>query len=143
MGIDAHVNACILISSPMERKSMKSIIAWFEIPVLDMNRAKVFYERLFSIEIEVEELNGSFMGFFPSKGSPPTGALVSMKGYTPSENGILLYMNGGDDLNTVLENVDEAGGRVEIPKTLITEEIGYFGIFIDTEGNRLALHSGG
>jgi len=122
---------------------MKSMISWFEIPVVDMNRAKVFYERLFSIDIDIEEMNGAFMGFFPSKGYSTTGALVSMKGYTPSEDGILLYLNGGDDLNTVLENVTEAGGKVEVPKTLITEEIGYFGIFIDTEGNRLALHSGG
>jgi len=122
---------------------MKSMISWFEIPVVDMSRAKVFYERLFSIDIDIEEMNGAFMGFFPSKGYSTTGALVSMKGYTPSEDGILLYLNGGDDLNTVLENVTEAGGKVEVPKTLITEEIGYFGIFIDTEGNRLALHSGG
>ncbi len=124
-------------------KSMKSMVAWFEIPVADMNRAKVFYERLFSVDIVIEEMNGSFMGFFPSEGYSTTGALVSMQGYTPSEDGILLYLNGGNDLDTVLDKVTEAGGKVEVPKTLITEEIGYFGIFIDTEGNRLALHSGG
>ena len=122
---------------------MKNMSVWFEIPVSDMNRAKEFYERLFSIEIDVEEMSGAFMGFFPSEGYSNTGALVSMNGYTPSEDGILLYLNGGDDLATVLDKVTEAGGMVEVPKTLITEEIGYFGIFIDTEGNRLALHSGG
>lgn len=69
------------------------------------------------------------------------GAIVAGPGSTPSDTGSLLYLNGGKDLNLILEKVEAAGGRIIMPKTLINEEAGYFAIFIDSEGNKLALHS--
>jgi predicted enzyme related to lactoylglutathione lyase len=59
----------------------------------------------------------------------------------PSEVGPLIYLNGGTDLNNVLSKVNEAGGRVVMEKTFLSETAGYFALFIDSEGNRLALHS--
>jgi predicted enzyme related to lactoylglutathione lyase len=41
----------------------------------------------------------------------------------------------------MLKRVEEAGGRIILEQTTINEEMGSFGLFIDTEGNRLALHS--
>ena len=59
----------------------------------------------------------------------------------PSDCGPLIYLNGGKDLNNVLNKVEEAGGRIVMPKTLISKEMGYFAIFIDSQGNKLALYS--
>jgi hypothetical protein len=80
------------------------------------------------------------MAFFPTdKGIG--GAIVAGPGSTPSDTGTLIYLNAGKDLSHVLERVEPAGGRIVMPKTLINKESGYFAIFIDSEGNKLALHS--
>ena len=46
------------------------------------------------------------------------------------------------DLNETLEKIGNAGGIIKMPKTLISREKGYWALFMDTEGNQLALHSG-
>ena len=51
-------------------------------------------------------------------------------------------MNAGDDMDSILGRIDLAGGRIIMPKTLISDTSGYFALFIDSEGNRLALHEG-
>jgi predicted enzyme related to lactoylglutathione lyase len=90
--------------------------------------------------METLQMNGYSMAFFPAdKGIG--GAVVAGEGCVPGQAGPLVYLNGGKDLNAVLGKVNEAGGRVVMSKTLINKESGYFAIFIDTEGNRLALHS--
>ena len=86
------------------------------------------------------ELNGFWMVFFPAENGI-SGAIVTGNGCVPSEVGPLIYLNGGYDLNTVLFRVNEAGGRVVMEKTFLSESAGYFALFIDSEGNRLALHS--
>ena len=69
------------------------------------------------------------------------GAICFGQGYVPAQQGTLAYLNGGSDLNVVLNRVEKAGGKVLLPKTLISPEHGYFARFVDTEGNLLALHS--
>jgi predicted enzyme related to lactoylglutathione lyase len=120
---------------------MTHFITWFEIPVADFERAQKFYSYIFGIKIDKTEMGGDLMGYFPGERGNVSGAIVQGKGYEPSRNGTLVYLNGGDDLNTVLSRVEDSGGRVIRPKTLINENIGYFAIFHDTEGNQVALHS--
>jgi len=60
---------------------------------------------------------------------------------TPSKTGTLIYFDGGEDLNNYLAKINDLGGEVLQEKTLIAKEIGYQGIFLDTEGNRLAFWS--
>jgi predicted enzyme related to lactoylglutathione lyase len=69
------------------------------------------------------------------------GAIVYGNGYKPSADGTVVYLNAGEDLNIILNRVVPAGGKAVTPKILITEEIGYSAFFIDTEGNRVGLHS--
>lgn len=71
------------------------------------------------------------------------GALTYAEGfYKPSAtDGPLVYLNGNPDLQRVLDKVEKAGGKVVVPKTQISPEYGYMAVFIDTEGNRNALHS--
>jgi predicted enzyme related to lactoylglutathione lyase len=125
----------------LKQKSVfRNFITWFEIPAYNHYRSVAFFNYVYGIEITTVEINGLAMGFFPAE-SGVGGAIVTGPGCVPSEIGPLLYLNGGDDLNNVLSKVNEAGGRVVMEKTYISETAGYFAIFIDTEGNRLALHS--
>jgi len=121
-------------------KSVKDFVSWFEIPALDFQQAVNFYNHIFGITMEQSISETTAMAFFPvTKGVG--GAIIASSGSIPSTSGALLYLNGGDDLNNVLNKVEDAGGRIIMPKTLINEDSGYFAIFIDSQGNKLALHS--
>lgn len=123
-----------------EQAAIKNYVTWFEIPAYNHYRSVAFYNYIYGIEITSVELNGFAMGFFPAENGI-SGAIVTGPGCVPSEVGPLIYLNGGEDLNNVLWRVNEAGGRVIMEKTYLNETAGYFALFIDSEGNRLALHS--
>lgn len=120
---------------------MQHLINWFEIPVTNFDRAVEFYSNILDVEIEQSELFGMRMGFLPSDGNNVSGALVQGEGYEPSQSGALVYLNGGDDLQHTLDRVEKHHGTVIVPKTQISPEMGYFALFIDTEGNKLGIHS--
>ena len=123
---------------------MKTVTAgWFEIPVSNMDRAITFYNAVFQVEIAKQDFGGIEMGWFPfsadANGAP--GSLIqSEENYKPSTDGTLVYLNC-DDLANELSRIESAGGTVLQAKTQISEEHGYMGLFLDTEGNRVALHS--
>ena len=120
-----------------------NLVGWFEIPVADMDRAKKFYESVFEIEISVHDLDGFVMGWFPSDPKKPgaTGSLVKHEMYTPSlTDGVLIYFSC-KDVNNELKRVDALGGSILKPKTEIGGGHGFMALIIDSEGNRIALHS--
>ncbi len=120
------------------------MVGWFEIPVEDMERARKFYEAIFDIEIEVHPMGELLMSWFPfaEDKSGTSGSLVKHQDwYKPSaSHGPLLYFSS-EDVQIQLDRLEKAGGKVFRPKTLIREDIGYMAVFIDSEGNRVALHS--
>ena len=121
---------------------MANTISWFEIPVLDFDRASKFYSGLLSYNIQEQSWGDTKMGFLSGmEAQGLSGAIVLGKGYEPSEKGTLVYLNGGEDLSGMLARVEPNGGKIILPKTLINVDYGYFAMFIDTEGNRIALHS--
>lgn len=123
---------------------MKNAINWFEIPANDIERARKFYENIFSFEMyDLNIGDGLKMALFPAESGTVGGTLIQNKeSYKPSNSeGPLLYLNANPDLQTVLDRVEAAGGMISIPKRLITEENGYMAVIIDSEGNRVALHS--
>ena len=123
-------------------ETLKNSVNWFEIPVTDFGRAKDFYSKIYDFDMTVTEMGHITMGFFPhEQGVGVGGSICKGEGYEPSDKGALVYLNGGEDLGVVLGRVDEAGGTIAVPKTQITPEIGFFGVFVDTEGNRVAVHS--
>jgi len=61
--------------------------------------------------------------------------------YTPAAVGTMVYLNANPDVQLVLDKIEAAGGSIVVPKTLISDQIGHMAVFIDTEGNRVALHS--
>ncbi len=124
---------------------MKNAISWFEIPTTDLDRAQKFYESIFGVKLNALDVANIRMRMFPID-DPMTGiggAIVHAEGfYAPSKtDGPLLYLNGNPDVQHVLDKVETAGGKIVVPKTLISPEHGHMAVFIDTEGNRIALHS--
>ena len=119
---------------------MKNAVNWFEIPVSDMERALKFYNTIFGAEMVAQEpMPGFAMAMFPTEDGVG-GALMHGQGYAPSSDGAVVYLNGGDNLSTVLNNVENAGGEVVMSKTDIGEH-GFIAFFADTEGNKVGLHS--
>lgn len=123
---------------------MKNPINWFEIPVTDYRRAKQFYETVMDSEIKdhhMPEQNTKY-GMFPydEDNNGVGGAIIQAEGQNPTKDGATIYLNGGDNLETSLNKVESSGGQVVMPKTDIGE-FGFIAQFIDTEGNRIALHS--
>jgi predicted enzyme related to lactoylglutathione lyase len=120
---------------------MKNAINWFALPAEDFQRAVKFYNSIFDFNLNVTKMNESDIAFFPIEQGGVGGHIVQVEKFKPSENGPILYLNGGDNLQAILDRVESAGGIIKTPKTQITPEIGYMAVFFDTEGNRIALHS--
>jgi len=114
---------------------------WFEIPAPNLERAKAFYEAIFQTEITIQDFGAFKMGIFPHA---EVGAALCQHptAYQPSEtHGVLVYLNANPDLADVLGRVEAAGGKIIRPKTEIAPGLGFMALFLDSEGNRLALHS--
>ncbi|MDN5214672.1 VOC family protein [Fulvivirgaceae bacterium BMA12] len=121
---------------------MANSINWFEIPSKNFDRACKFYSSILGGEVHVAEMGGDMkMGMLPnfSQGGGVGGHISSSPDSKPSNEGVMVYLNGGDDLQVILDKVEPAGGKVVMPKT--KSPGGYMAIFTDTEGNRMALHN--
>ena len=123
----------------------KNAISWFEIPAIDIHRAQKFYESIFDFQMIPMDLQQIQMRMFPTTDmmNGVGGAVCTSGGFhIPSEDkGPLIYLNANPDVQIVLDRIEGAGGRILVPKTQISPEYGYMAVFIDTEGNRVALHS--
>lgn len=116
-------------------------LSWFEIPVSNFDRAKTFYEAVLGRPIHVMAMGPITMGMLTSDMTAVGGAIVLAESAVPSKEGTLVYLNGGDDLAVMLARVQPAGGVVAVPKTEIGNDFGFFALFIDSEGNKVGLHS--
>lgn len=120
---------------------MPHVLNWFEIPVTDFARAKTFYETVLGTSIAPMAMGPITMGMLSTDPDAVGGAIVQGEGGAPSQNGTLVYLNGGADLAPMLARVEQAGGKVAVPKTEIGNDFGFFAHFVDTEGNKVGLHS--
>lgn len=123
-------------------------LTWFEIPAIDIKRARTFYETILDIKMETLDQGDSEEEtvFFPRK--PDTvvalsgilsGALVKAERLKPGQDGPLIYLNASPSIQTVIDRIEAAGGKIIKPKTKIAA--GSIAVFVDTEGNRVALHA--
>ncbi len=116
-------------------------ISWFAIPVADLERARTFYSTLFDITMPDLVTPGGTCAVFPQMETGVSGSLNPFMGFKPSaDSGVTIWLNAGDDLQVPLDRVEGAGGKVLQSK----EQIGEFGsiaMILDTEGNRIGLHS--
>jgi len=121
-------------------------INWFEIPVSDFDRAKKFYETILAFTMKDKQVGDARMGFFQHDAQEEGrgGAIVyDPDFYTPSANGTLVYLNCEPHIQEVLDRVINAGGQILQNKTqvAVTQDLGYWALITDSEGNRVALHS--
>ena len=120
---------------------MKNPVNWFEIATLDLERAKNFYANVFQTEFEFVDMPGSPMYMFAGnpEGTNAMGALVKSEENKPSIEGTIIYFTC-DDLSVEESRIVENGGKILAPKYSIGE-FGFVGLFMDTEGNKIGLHS--
>ena len=122
----------------------KNAISWFEIPTTDLDRAQKFYEAIFGIQMISLDLVQLKMRMFPIENPMNVGGALCFNPnfYKPSSSdGPLIYLNANPDVQNVLDKIEAAGGKIVVPKTEISPEYGHMAVFIDSEGNRIALHS--
>jgi hypothetical protein len=106
-------------------------ICHFEIPADDVERAKRFYQGLFDWKIEPVEGGYNLI----TVGEPgPNGGM--MKRMAPGQ-GITVYINV-ESVDDYSKKVQSLGGTVIVPKMAVST-MGYFAVFMDTEGNALAI----
>lgn len=125
--------------------SFRNAISWFEIPASDLERATNFYEAIFQTKLIPMDMDNIKMRMFPitDMENGVGGAVVDSGGFhKPSTtDGPLIYLNGNPDLQVILDRVVDAGGTIMVPKMEISPEYGFMAVMIDTEGNRIGLHS--
>lgn len=119
---------------------MKNPVQWFEITTVDLERAKLFYSKVFNLEFQFIEMPDSSMYMF---GNPDevgsAGCLMQSADTKPSIDGSVVYFSC-EDISRELALVEKEGGKILLPKTDIGE-FGFFAQIIDSEGNRIGLHS--
>ena len=120
---------------------MKNLISIVEIPTIEFPRAVTFYQTILNTSIEEINMDGALMGLFPCDGETVSVALINSNQYKTSMDGTVVYFNAGDDLQIVLDKIKANGGKIIVPKTDIGSGIGFYAMFMDTEGNKLGLHS--
>ncbi|MCA9178232.1 MAG: VOC family protein [Planctomycetales bacterium] len=115
-------------------------VDWFEIPVENMARAKAFYGGVLGVEVTEMEMGPHQMGWFPMEMGAPgaAGTLVRGEGYRPSRDGTLVYLHVAS-IDDTLAAIESHGGTPLLPRTSIGQ-YGFVAQFVDSEGNRIALH---
>ncbi len=126
------------MAGPWQNRRM-ALVTWFEIPVVDIERAIAFYEYVFEVELERTVIDGHPMALFPDadESGSASGALATGDSYVPSIDGTRVYFRV-DDVAATLARALDRGGQVLYPITDVGEQ-GVVAEFADTEGNRIAL----
>ena len=123
-----------------------NVLTWFEIPVTDIDRAKTFYETILDIKMVKRADGNDESVFFPhdpnviqATSGRVTGVLSKTERDSSANQGTMVYINASPDLQAVVDRVEQAGGKVIVPRREIPA--GFIAIIIDTEGNKVGLHA--
>jgi predicted enzyme related to lactoylglutathione lyase len=119
---------------------MSNQIVWCDIPVTNLDRAIRFYSAIFGQPVTKESAPGMTFGLFPHVKDCVSGCLAEMADTKPSANGPLIYLNCEGRLDIALATIELNGGKIVKPKHQIGP-YGFRAIILDSEGNRIALHS--
>ena len=117
---------------------MKHAINWFEIPVSDINRSKLFYSTVFKCGFQDMEINGNPMAMFDAEGV--SGSLWQESNFKAPMHGTRIYLTMPDSIDATLSRVSGAGGEVIQKKAAISAEIGWTAVIADPDGNRIGLY---
>jgi len=120
---------------------MENQFVWVDIPVKDLDRAIKFYGAVLGGSISRESGPGFTYALLPHAGTNVSGCLVPADGeYVPSKTGPLVYLNVDGRLDAAIAAVGAQGGSIMREKHSLGPH-GWRALVLDTEGNRLALHS--
>ncbi len=120
--------------------AVRSALTWFEIPVADFDRARRFYETILETTIPEHAFQGSRIAVFPYEQGGAGGCLDAGSPSKPGDRGVVIYLDVRGRLDRTLQLVASAGGRIASPKAELPN-IGFVAQIIDSEGNRVGLHS--
>jgi len=113
-------------------------IAWFDIPVTDLDRAVSFYQHVLAISF-IDTGPDSPVAVMEHGPDDVAGCLFKNEGWLPSAQGVLMYFPVEGRMNEAVSMVEAHGGSiVEEPHSIGT--YGYRAVVLDSEGNRIALH---
>lgn len=115
---------------------------WIEIPVKDINRAAKFYQSVFELEpaeVQNDGVRETAILVNASEEGAPGISLNQTASFEPSDKGLFLYLDVGDDMPNALNRVTAAGGTVVTPKTSMGAT-GSYAAVKDTEGNLIGLY---
>jgi predicted enzyme related to lactoylglutathione lyase len=132
------------LKNKIKMEKTANALNWFEIPAKDITRAKKFYESIFDVTMnDLPEMMGMKMSNFPAEmgNGKVSGGLVQSQMHNPSTDGSVVYLNANPSIQNIIERIEKNGGKVVMPKTQISPEIGYMAFFMDTEGNKVGLHA--
>lgn len=115
-------------------------VVWFDIPCKDLNRAIAWYSAVLGSTVVKEDYGEFSMGILPHSDSTVGGCLAVLQDTEPSDRGILIYLNCEGRLEEAVSLVEENGGTIRVPIHVIGPH-GRRAIVIDSEGNRVALHT--
>jgi predicted enzyme related to lactoylglutathione lyase len=116
-------------------------VHWFEIPVSDIDRAQRFYETLLARAMRREQMGPQTLAVFAYEGGIGGALLKSATAPEPGTAGTLVYLNAKPSLDAVLARARELGAEVLLPKLELPNDIGFIAQIVDSEGNRIGLHS--
>ncbi len=119
---------------------MANQIVWCDIPVLDLDRAVKFYSTVLGQSVKKQEFPGMTIGILPHNDGEVGACLFTSDEEKPSEKGAMIYLNANGRLDDAIAAVASNGGKVVKPKHSIGP-FGFRAVVIDSEGNRVALHS--
>ncbi len=114
-------------------------VVYFEIPVVDIDRASRFYRTVFGFHFDREHIDNNEMALFPfvEEKAGISGALAKGDIYKPTKDGVVIYFKT-ENIDETLKLAASNGGQILYPKT--DNGIGLVAEFADTEGNRIALY---
>ncbi len=119
---------------------MPNTMVWVDIPVLDLDRAVTFYSAVLGKPVMKQEYPGMSIGLLPGDDAEVTGCLHQSPNDKPADHGPLVYLNCQGRLEEAVSAVSSGGGKVLQPAHPIGPH-GFRAVVVDTEGNRIALHS--
>ncbi len=112
---------------------------WVDIPVAELDRAIQFYSEVLAIKVSKEQF-GDIVFAVLEHGEGNGGCLVVQPENVTSKGGLLVYMNVDGRIRDAVAKVSLNGGSV-VEDTHSIGPHGFRALVLDSEGNRLALHS--
>lgn len=111
---------------------------WFDVPVADLDRAAAFYAAVLAVGVSKESFdNFTFAVLDHQDGN---GGCLYVKPEEISDKGLLVYLNVEGRIRDAVANTVTAGGNV-VEDTHSLGPHGFRAVILDSEGNRVALHS--